>query len=144
MSTKKYCQECGSSANKLTAKFCEDCGNPFGTNIRAAQQPEPVPAPEPRQHRQRPTARRRVVEEEVEADDDENEDVIDDAYVPDVNGLEVDIEVHDTRQKIGNLAGTSRVDFQRPPDKVPKNKKAFESDFMQEWQREAGTARRKK
>jgi ribosomal protein L37E len=136
MSTsKKYCQECGVPSVNLVAKFCGECGHPFGTNVRAA-----VPAPEPQQ-RVRPQRRRNDV-----ADDDEEhiEEGVDAAYVPEINELEVDVEVYSNREQIGRLAGTSRSDFTRPPEKVPKSKKAFEGDFMKEWQQEAGTARKKK
>jgi hypothetical protein len=150
MSSKKYCQKCGTPTERLAAKLCDECGNPFTYGTQAAT-PPPVPAPQATARPQRPPqrlTRRQQIEldaQDAEGDDDDDNTGADDSYVPEINALECDIQINETRQTIGNIAGTSRSEgFQRPPDKVPKSKKAFENDFLKDWQREAGTSRKKK
>jgi len=140
MPLNSYCQECG-TPNKSAAKFCGECGEPFpGVTARAKTAPLTPP-------RQTSIQRRRIVQEHEqfeENDGDEIDDTPDDSQVPaNLTGLEVDIEVRDNREKLSSLAFLPKVSsdlaLNRPPAKVPKNKKDFEKNFMAEFRKEAGT-----
>ena len=140
MSKSRYCQQCG-APNGVTANFCGDCGSPFpGVQART-----PVPAP-PVKRTPSQQHRRALTEHDQQDDDLDDSDDIDDAYVPaNLNGLEVDVEVYTNREQIGSIARGLKTsgDFERPAEKVPKNKKEFQKDFMEDFQREAGTLRKK-
>ena len=82
---------------------------------------------------------------EIEADI-ETEEESEDVYIPNLNKLEVDVEVYSNKQTLGSVleSSSNSKDGGVVDDFVePKPKATSQSDFLKDFQNEAGTLRRK-
>jgi hypothetical protein len=131
---KIYCPHCGSPNSYASKKpnFCQNCGKPFGETKADTSMPTPQRSPGI------------VAQEDHEADEDYGIE-----EVPDINGLDVEIESGKIQGiEMGNVVGTVEPREQNTPKgKKPKkgrrqSKKKLQEDaakFLKEFQREAGT-----
>ena len=113
---KIYCQNCG-KPTEYTAlnkpNFCFNCGAPFAGGVSVASVNQVSQSPSP-------TA--------LDNDSDEISEV------PDINKLEVDINVQEVQAiKMENLAGTSQDGFSEPPRTVDgQSSEELINSFMKE------------
>ena len=106
---KIYCQECGSATSYTSEKpnFCQSCGQSLGpVKTKAVENPAAMEAVE--------------TEEEV-------------FEVPDIDKLEVEIEVYKPNITIGQLADNPQMGFARD-----KPKRQSRENFLEQWKNEAG------
>lgn len=123
----KYCYECGNPIN-IGFKFCGECGVPVTAEAKAklANKPKVKPRVEP------------IMDDEDAGVDDDDSPSMDSFTPPDK--LDVEIESFSRKStKIGEIVGTRKQEIYR--DKP--SGKTTRKQFLQEWQKEAGTLRKK-
>lgn len=134
---KVYCTECGApteySLNK--PKFCSSCGNPFiGT-----KKEQPVVQ---KVLMQKPTIASKRPNIQVEDFEDDDLEVTEVNEVPNLDGLNFDIQIQpDNVEKIGNIIGSSAEgnSLRRNREKIKVNKK----EQLENFQKEAGAIKPK-
>lgn len=134
---KIYCSECGSpteySLNK--PKFCSGCGNPFS----GTKKEQPVVQ---KVLMQKPTIASKRPNIQVEDFEDDDLEVTEVNEVPDLDGLNFDIQIQpDNVEKIGNIIGSSIEgnSLRKNREKVKINKK----EQLENFQKEAGAIKPK-
>lgn len=106
---KIYCQECGSAMSYVSQKpnFCQGCGQSLGSVKKPEQTKE--------------------VESSVAVEDVENFEL------PNIDKLDVEIEVYKPNITIGQLADNPQMGFSRD-----RPKKQSRKNFLEQWKNEAG------
>ena len=125
-----YCPKCA-EPNLYTSKkpiVCGFCGNNLNSFGAASVKTRPIPLL---------VIKPKVVRKQILADIAENEED-EDAYVPNISQLDVDI-IESASQKItiADLAGTPKTGFNRPNN----DKILTRSELEQEFKREAGSSK---
>ena len=124
---KSFCPHCGTLINYVGKKpnFCSSCGQSLNTMVAQTKEaPSNI---------------------EIEADI-ETEEESEDVYIPNLNKLEVDVEVYSNKQTLCTVleSSSNSKDGGVVDDFVePKPKATSQSDFLKDFQNEAGTLRRK-
>ena len=125
---KIYCYQCGAGINYTSEKpnFCMKCG--CALNSTKAEKPAPPPA---------------VQEVEAELEDEQIDPEI--VQIPSIRALEADIDVSEgPKLKLGDIAGTNQSQPTADDGWVePKGQKVSQKQFLEDFQREAGTTRKK-
>jgi hypothetical protein len=107
---KIYCPDCGTAINYAAKKpnFCQSCGNPLSSSV-AKQLPAAVAPPE-----------------EVDTESD--------FEMPDIDKLDVEIDVFKNKVTFGELANAPQMGFTREKGKTKQSRKKF----LEQWKQEAG------
>lgn len=117
-----YCPECGAKHERVT-NFCTQCGYAFNAK---ASTPKPKAGP--------------VIEDDE--DEDEEGGSGDNVKVPDIDKLQVDIQINRAKETLGGVMGSAPGEVRTVRDaasKVNINNKAQRKKFLEEFRREGGT-----
>jgi len=143
---KVYCTECGSPTSYTSAKpkFCSACGNAFDKVV--VNKNQSIIKQEPPKRIIPKVESKSNLEYEEHDDYDDNEEDIN--YVPDINGLDCQIEASKKPKiKLGDVIGTAEKqnnEIKIKSKKLTKSQQKIENKkFMEEWKREAGSLRQK-
>ena len=107
---KIYCPDCGTAIDYAAKKpnFCLSCGNPLSSSV-AKRAPAVVSSPE-----------------EVDPESD--------FKTPDIDKLDVEIDVYNNKVTFGELANSPHMGFTREKGKTKQSRKKF----LEQWKQEAG------
>ena len=110
---KIYCQKCGSATPYTSQKpnFCQGCGESLGS-VKKPEQAKAGESP--------------VAMETVETEEESFE-------TPNMDKLDVEIEIYKPNITIGQLANNPQMGFSRD-----KPKKQSRKNFLEQWKNEAG------
>jgi hypothetical protein len=145
---KIYCTECGGPTNYSSSKpkFCSSCGSPFDKLVvnKTLNQKQTVDTPI-QQRRILPKIQPKARVEDYENDNDSDEyDDQDVNYVPEVKGLEVELnQIQPQKTKIGDIIGSAKSGGTREKITAKKLTKSEKKKFFEDFQREAGSLRPK-
>ena len=123
---KIFCMQCGNKHEYTDRppRFCSECSNPFNSSSTATTN--------------KTTPKPTVIVNQIDDDNDNDDDT--GAEVPKIDKLDIEIDIRQKKETIGNLVGTSKSgqgqEFLRPPPKKMSKKKVLE-----QFRREAGTIR---
>jgi len=123
-----YCYQCGYGMSYAGAppNFCMKCGTKMG-DAKAATQKEPVTEEQ---------------QEVVNVIEEESEDI---NTIPDLSGLDVEIDIQSNSVTFGELAEAGNPPPSQGNDdfKSPRRKKKSKKQFLDDFRKEAGSLRRK-
>lgn len=124
---KIYCYQCGTGIKYTSEKpnFCMKCGCALDST-KAAKPTPPVEKPE-------------VIEEDEQIDPEI-------AQIPDIRALEADFDLSEgPKMTLGDYASSNQPPSQPVDDGwvEPKAKKVSKKKFLEDFQKEAGTTRKK-
>lgn len=142
---KTYCTECGSPTTYSSSKpkFCSGCGVAFDKIVvnKTLMQKRTIDAPKKPikiVSKKQPM----VNEEDYSEDDNYDEDEVN--HVPEVNGLDIEIQqVEKSTTKIRDILGSAKSPFKREKTQSKKITKADRKKFLEDFSREAGSLRPK-
>jgi hypothetical protein len=142
---KTYCTECGSPTTYSSSKpkFCSGCGVAFDKIVvnKTLMQKRTMDAP--KKSIKIVSKKQPIVDEEDHSEDD-NYDQDEVNYVPEVNGLDIEMQqVERSTTKIKDILGSAKSPFKREKIQSKKITKADRKKFLEDFSREAGSLRPK-